>query len=309
LDVPLHTGDVLVLNGNPRILTNYPLWMRARKTGVPVLWWGHGWSAGSHGFRAMIRRQMMRIPDGVILYTEKEREEFLAMGFSARRTFALNNGLDVESVNEAVSTWTADRLDGFKKVHGLDRLAYWCIFAGRQTPKSNIGLLIKSLPKIRANVGLIVLGDGPQAGRAKQRAAQLGVSTRVIWAGAQYGESLVAPWMLSASVFVYPGSVGLSLIHAFAYGLPAVVHSDSHDHQPEFAAFCNERNGISFAQGSTESLANAVNRLVGDSSLRQSFSQAAKALIRNSFNTTDMAARFNAAIESTRKPAGVIAGV
>ena len=111
LNVPLHSGDVLVLNGNPRLLSNYPLWVRAKRLGVPVLWWGHGWSAGSHGMAAAIRRQIMRIPDGVILYTEKEREQFLALGFSARRTCALNNGLDVESVNAAASAWTEVTLE------------------------------------------------------------------------------------------------------------------------------------------------------------------------------------------------------
>jgi len=301
LNVPLHSGDVLVLNGNPRLLSNYPLWVRAKRLGVPVLWWGHGWSAGSHGMAAAIRRQIMRIPDGVILYTEKEREQFLALGFSARRTCALNNGLDVESVNAAASAWTEGRLAKFKKDQGLDRLPNWCVFIGRLTAKSKIELLIQSLPKIRADVGLIVLGDGPQAECAKRKAADLGVSTRIVWAGAQYDEPSIAPWMLSASLFVYPGSVGLSLIHAFAYGLPAVLHSISHDHQPEFAAFCEGRNGISFAHGSTTSLAVAVNTLVADSSMTQSLSLAAKGLMQNSFNTTDMAKRFTAAIESTRR--------
>ena len=251
----------------------------------------------------------MRLADGVILYTEKEREQFLVRGFPPRRTFALNNGLDVESVNEAVSAWTADDVHRFKKARGLDRLPYWCITIGRYTAKSKIELLIESLPKFRADVGLIAVGDGPQVEHAKRRAAELEVSTRIVWAGAQYDENSVAPWMLSASVFVYPGIVGLSLIHAFAYGLPAVVHSASHDQGPEFAAFCEGRNGISFAQGSAASLADAVNRLISDSSMRQSLSVAAKALTESTFNTTDMAERFNAAIESTNRANDVIAGL
>jgi len=309
VDVALGSGDVLVLNGNPRILSNYPLWLRARRSGVPVVWWGHGWSAGSHGMAALIRRQIMRLADGVILYTEKEREQFLAMGFSPQRTFALNNGLDAESVNAAVSAWTTDAVYHFKNARGLNRLAHWCVFIGRQTAKSQIELLIESLPKFRADVGLIVLGDGPEAERAKRRAAELGVSSRIVWAGAEFDENSVAPWMLSASVFVYPGSVGLSLIHAFAYGLPAVVHSASHDHQPEFAAFCEGRNGISFAQGSATSLAHAVNTLVADSSMRQTMSAAARTLIRKTFNTADMAERFNAAIETTTRTPAAIGGL
>ena len=301
LNVAPGTGDMLVLNGNPRILSNYPLWIRARELGVPVLWWGHGWSASSRGLSATIRRQIMRIPDAVILYSDAERERFLNMGFSARRTFALNNGVDVDSVDVAMSAWTPDRLDHFKRSKGLDRLQYWCIFVGRQTPKSGIELLIESLPMVRQDIGLIVLGDGPLAERAKQRAAELGLTERIVWVGAQFEELSVAPWMLSATVFVYPGSVGLSIIHAFGYGLPAVVHSNRYDHMPEIAAFADGQNGVSFVQGSVNSLANAVNTLIDDQSMRHSLSRAAKALIRNTFNTTDMAARFIAAIESTRR--------
>jgi hypothetical protein len=40
LDVPLARGDILIINGNPRFLSNYPLWARARMMGIPVVWWG-----------------------------------------------------------------------------------------------------------------------------------------------------------------------------------------------------------------------------------------------------------------------------
>ena len=36
-------------------------------------------------------------------------------------------------------------------------------------------------------------------------------------------------------IFVYPGEVGLSLIHAMAYGLPCLVHSDRLKHMPEIS--------------------------------------------------------------------------
>ena len=39
-------------------------------------------------------------------------------------------------------------------------------------------------------------------------------------------ENKIASFMLRSDVFIYPGSVGLSLIHAYNYGLPSIIFSD-----------------------------------------------------------------------------------
>jgi glycosyltransferase involved in cell wall biosynthesis len=297
LDIPLQRGDILVINGNPRLVSNYILWLRAKMLGVPVVWWGHGWSAGSYGNRSKLRRRIMRLADAVILYTERERDEYLALGFEPDRTFALNNGLDVNSIDRSIAEWDAARIQVFRRANGLDACTYWCIFVGRMSGKSGIDLLVESLPAVRNDVGLIALGDGPAASGSRERARQLGVLSRTLWVGAEFDEKAVAPWMLSASAFVYPGVVGLSLIHAFAYGLPAIVHSDSRNHMPEFAAFEDKRNGLSFERGSPSSLAVTINSLFGDPSIRAAMSERAIALVHRTFNVDDMSSRFMSAIE------------
>ncbi|NJO37230.1 MAG: hypothetical protein HC871_05925 [Rhizobiales bacterium] len=44
VDPDLGPGDVIVCAGNPRFLNIYPLTMRARRRGLPVIWWCQGWS-------------------------------------------------------------------------------------------------------------------------------------------------------------------------------------------------------------------------------------------------------------------------
>jgi glycosyltransferase involved in cell wall biosynthesis len=302
LNVSLTRGDVLVINGNPRLLSNYPLWLRAKSLGIPVVWWGHGWSAGSHGSRSKIRQRIMRLADAVILYTDKERDAYVHLGFAPSRTFALNNGVDIDSIDAAVGAWNSGRLRTFRSTQGLDTHAYWCIFLGRLSLKSRIDLLIESLPAIRPDVGLIALGDGPLVEEAKARVRALGICSRVVWVGAEYEENAVAPWMLSASALVYPGTVGLSLIHGFAYGLPGVVHADPFEQMPEYAAFENHGNGIAFQSQSAESLALAVNELFDDNASRVTMAENARALVHRTFNVNDMARRFVQAIDTLRLP-------
>jgi glycosyltransferase involved in cell wall biosynthesis len=300
LNVPLARGDVLVINGNLRLLSNYPLWARAKWSGIPVVWWGQGWSAGSHGRRAKFRQRIMRIADAVLLYTDTERDDYVSLGFAPDRTFALNNGLDIRSIDRAIAGWDAARLHAFRNANRLDAFAHWCIFVGRLSRKSGIGLLVESLPAIREDVGLIILGDGPIAEETRQSARALGVSSRIVWVGAQFDEDIVAPWMLSAGVSVYPGAVGLSLIHGFAYGLPAVVHGDKRQQMPEFAAFEGNGNGFSFECGSAGSLAFKINEIFEDTAHREAMSRRAKALVHRTFNVEDMTRRFIEVIDRLR---------
>jgi glycosyltransferase involved in cell wall biosynthesis len=297
LDVPLARGDILIINGNPRFLSNYPLWARARVMGVPVVWWGHGWSGGSFGTRSKVRQRLMRFADAVVLYTDREREDYIALGFAPERTFALNNGLDVQSIDRAIARWDPARIQQFRQAKGLGSCAQWCIFSGRLSSKSGIGLLIECLPAIPNDVGLIILGDGPLAAKTRERARQLGVMSRIVWAGQEFEEDAVAPWMLSASALVYPGAVGLSLIHGFAYGLPAVVHGDRLKQMPEFAAFEDRGNGLSFEFGSATSLASTINKILEDRAQAQAMSRKAIELVHRTFNVEDMSRRFVTAID------------
>jgi glycosyltransferase involved in cell wall biosynthesis len=297
LNVPLARGDILIINGNPRFLSNYPLWARARMMGIPVVWWGHGWSGGSFGTRSKLRQRLMRFADAVVLYTDKERDDYIALGFAPDRTFALNNGLDVQSIDRAIARWDPARIQDFRKAKGLGSCGQWCIFPGRLSSKSGIGLLIECLPAIRNDVGLIILGDGPVAERARERARQLGVLSRIVWVGQEFEEDAVAPWMLSASVLAYPGAVGLSLIHGFAYGLPAVVHGDRLKQMPEFAAFEDHGNGLSFEYGSATSLAITINNMLEDRPRAQAMSRKAIELVHRTFNVEDMSRRLVTVID------------
>jgi glycosyltransferase involved in cell wall biosynthesis len=297
LDVSLARGDILIINGNPRFVSNYPLWVRAKLLGIPVVWWGHGWSGGSFGTRSRLRQRLMRFADAVVLYTDRERDDYVSLGFAPERTFALNNGVDVQSIDLAIARWDPARIQDFRNANGLGSRARWCIFPGRLSSKSGIGLLIECLPAVRNDVGLIVLGDGPLAEKARQRARQLGVWSRIVWVGQQFEEDAIAPWMLSASVLVYPGAVGLSLIHGFAYGLPAVVHGDRLKQMPEFAAFEDHGNGLSFEYGSAASLANTINDILEDPPRAQAMSRTAVELVHRTFNVEDMSRRFVAVID------------
>src|SRR5690606_13649781 len=98
-------------------------------------------------------------------------------------------------------------------------------------------------------------------------------------------------------LFVYPGGVGLSVLHAMAYGLPVVVHDDRWRHMPEVAAFYRAGSGKTFAPGNSQSLASAILEVLEFTAVDNSWSKASIKVADTEFNTQEMTNRFCALVE------------
>ncbi|MCF7455156.1 glycosyltransferase family 4 protein [Vibrio sp. A1-1] len=280
--------DIVVINGNPRILNYMLLFVLLRVRGIKTIWWGHGWSAGSFGLMASIRIKLMELATAILVYTDKERELL-----SKPNCYALNNGLDSSEIKECIKKISIERL--------TKPLEFQLVFVGRITEKANFELLLKSMTKLNKNIHLNVIGSGDKVDFYTSMADELGISDRVHWHGAIFNEMDTAKIMLSSHAFIYAGSVGLSLIHAFNYGLPAIVHSNEIYHMPEFSAFENGINGISFQKDCLVDLVDKVNELSSlDGVTYAAMSKKAFDTVENSYNINDMVLRFSTMIEELK---------
>lgn len=300
LDEWLRKGDVLVISGNPRILSNYPLVWQARRKGVGVVWWGHGWTTGSRGISAWLRRQIMKIADVTLLYTDAEVDSYVALGFDRKTTFATNNALDQTLAFRYTMEWDATRLAEFKNQNGIEGRRI-LLFVGRLTPKADVGFLIRALTNLKTqwpDVLLVVIGDGRELAKLKSFAAELGVEGYVKWLGSIYDEESLAPWFLSADIFVYPGAIGLSLLHAMGYGLPVLTHSDPAHHMPEFAAVRDGYNSVTFARCDMRSFVEKVSQVLSAPSFRQSLSRNARETVAATYSMEQMVERFAQALRT-----------
>lgn len=241
----LRRGDVLVVPGDPRLISNIPLMLQARARGIKTLWWGHGFTAGT-AHRVGLRQRMMKLADAVLLYTDREVQRYRDMGVSLPSLYALNNAIDQNAIRQAKAEWMPHRLAAFRRENDIQP-ERTLITVGRVTEKMRIPVAIRALaePALR-EYRLVVVGDGPDRAPAEELARGLGVHDRIRWLGAIYEERQLAPWLSSAETFVYPGAVGLSIFHAFGYGLPVVTHSNEVNQMPEFAALRPNINGALF---------------------------------------------------------------
>ncbi len=284
--------DVVVISGNPRVINHMLLMLFCKLRGIKTVWWGQGWSAGSRGLASRVRLHLMQYADKVLVYTDVEKEELLQVTqLIPSNVFALNNGLDSELIAKA-SAATSDKTESYEDKKDL-------IFIGRLTEKSNIKLLIEALSLTKNKVSINVIGAGDSSRECEQLAEVLGVSDRVVWHGQVFEEVKIAKIMSDSKFFVYAGAVGLSLIHAFNYGLPALVHDVRQDHMPEIAAFKEGSNGLCFKKGCARSLAEKMDLVFNmPKSKYENHARFAKSTVERSFNTNDMFVRFDNLLQS-----------
>ncbi|MGY8875503.1 MAG: glycosyltransferase [Pseudoalteromonas sp.] len=269
--------DVVVISGNPRVVNQMLLLILCKIRGIKVVWWGQGWTAGNRGFFARFRRKLMLFADVALVYTEKE-----ALDFDSAKVFGLNNGLQKVIGISSDSFESALPLKGF--------------FIGRLTDKANFEILINSLEHINRDFEFHIIGDGQHIAKYKELASKIkNPQVKIIWYGAIFDENEIQNIALKCHFFIYPGSVGLSLIHAFNYGLPAIIHDDELLHMPEFSAFKLNYNGLTFKHNDPISLADTLNNI--DTEHLLLMKENALETVNVTFNTHDMANRFTNAIE------------
>ncbi|MEJ2063268.1 MAG: glycosyltransferase [Reinekea sp.] len=227
----LVSGDALVINGNPRFLSSLIVSILYKLKGVSVFWWGHAWSSTSSKPGSYIRFKIMNLFN-VILYTEEEIE--LSKNLISSPVTALNNGLDIGLIRKGFTF----------EVEKYSSSNFTVAFLGRHTSKSNFGLLVEALlllPKeLSKSISLMVIGDIEPIEIHRNYSGSESLDLNFL--GEIWDEMEITFVMSKAHAFVYPGSVGLSLIHAFALGLPAIVHTfNTADMARRFLDFIGEQ--------------------------------------------------------------------
>jgi glycosyltransferase involved in cell wall biosynthesis len=297
--------DAIVLWGNSRAISSHLILLICRIRGIPCIWWGHWHSAGAPTWRTQIKQWLQRIISiRLLLYTQHEREQLLGYKFDPKRIFALNNTIDTQTCWQASSSWTRETaLSYVQNLHGINRPYF--LFCGRLTPKCELPLALTALKQLECQgvyFSLVIIGEGKIKSSTLRSLADSPIRNHVHFLGAIFDEQRLAPYFLGAEAFVYPGSIGLSLLHAFAYGLPVVTHSNSKNHMPEFSAMEPEQNGLVFNQGDPSSLAMALSRFV-DPNFRLRLSLEAFATVDKNWSMDAMVDRFMEALDSCKREA------
>ena len=127
---------------------------------------------------------------------------------------------------------------------------------------------------------VFVIGKGEEEERRiRTHVDALGLRQRFRFLGPIYDESDLAPWFLSSQVFCYPANIGLSLLHAFGYGLPVVTSDNLAGQNPEIEALRAGENSLLYRDGDVSALAAALRNVFVDKELATRLSREASRTI------------------------------
>ena len=287
----LARGDVLVVCGDLHHLSTMLLVVKARLRGVRIVWWGHYRTATSRGWRVRVRLAIAKmLADVMLCYTRKGAQCLVQDGFDNNSVFFTGNTINQEPIKQAIATY--DGMDRFNGKPGI-------LFCSVLREKVQLDLAIRALsdPRLR-DVCLAVIGDGPERSRYQNLAREIGVDERIIWLGETRDQKAMAPWFLSARAFVYPGSVGLSILHSMSYGLPVIVHNNAEHQMPEFEVMEDGKTGLLFKEGDVGDLAEKIVTLIGDSALRKNMAEHSQNLAFEKYTMDSMVDNYSRAIEA-----------
>jgi glycosyltransferase involved in cell wall biosynthesis len=198
--------DVLVLEANPRYLSNLTArrWMHAG--GKPVVGWGLG-APPAGGLRAWLRRSYLDSFDALIAYSALGAAQYRALGLPGERVFVAPNAV----------TRPPRHMPDRGSLRGR-RLRLF--FVGRLQERKRLDLLLEACGALEPWPEVRIAGDGPDRPRLEALASR--VLPEAIFLGDLRGDALQAE-LEQADLFVLPGTGGLALQQALAAGLPVIA--------------------------------------------------------------------------------------
>lgn len=272
----------LIFVADTHFLSTWVTALLARLSGKRVFFWAHAWRSRSRGLSGLMRKVYFRLANAVLLYGRRAHHLARLQGFPPRRLHVIYNALDYraqkaarERIDEADCRALRAELFG-------DPAARVVICTTRLTPQRRLDQLLDAAARLADPPCILLVGDGPERQALEDQAATSGL--KVHFYGACYDERRLGELIMAARACVAPGKVGLTAMHALAFGVPVITHAAGDDQMPEWEAIVPGRTGDLFPRGDLDALAVAIDRWCGANVDREAVRHDCIAVIERFYN-------------------------
>ena len=229
----LFKDDVIVLELNPRILSNWLFLIIRKILSKPTVLWGHAWPRNGKKAKSDILRHWMRkLGDKIIVYTHRQKKE-LQEKMPGKEIEAAPNALLKSSSMQTEQNATAKDL----------------IYVGRLVAAKKVYFLVKAfhhaLNLIPDDAKLFIVGDGEEKEKIQQYINRHNLSNRIQLLGHISDYKTLKKLYTHALFSISPGYGGLSITQSFGFGVPMLI-SKTENHSPEIEAVKEGINALFF---------------------------------------------------------------
>jgi glycosyltransferase involved in cell wall biosynthesis len=271
--------DVVIAMFNPRWLSTLAVLLRRQRP--KFIWWGIGF--GRSKLAKALQLWLVTRSEALIVYSEGAREEFLEKGASCEKVFVAPNTVKVDlSVDSAAA-----------KVKRKNFLFVGSLHARKRLPD-----LLHAFAAVRDLIpqctAVEIIGDGPEEQRLHELVQDLGISDQVRFLGRITREEELRSYFDRALAAISPGQAGLSVLHAFAHGVPFITSKNAIS-GGEIDNIVNGVNGYLY-DGSVAQLGELIVRLANDVSISERLGRRAQLHYRKHRTMDGMISAFELAI-------------
>lgn len=286
--------DVLVVEANPRYVNIRSMVTWMHKNNRPVIGWGLGAPeirGPFSGFRKSARKKLLLSLDALIAYSSKGAEEYRKFGIPESKVFIANNAVATRKKDSLPAR--GDEYDGKPKV----------LFVGRLQKRKRVDNLIKACSQLPDEIkpDLRIVGDGPVKAELIDLAKKIYPET--YFPGALFGDELEQQF-LDADIFVLPGTGGLAVQQAMAYGLPVIVEEGDGTQTD----LIRDVNGWILPQNDIQGLKQILERALSDVELLRLMGGESFKIVSEEINIENMADVFvdvfSEVLNAPRQPGG-----
>jgi phosphatidylinositol alpha 1,6-mannosyltransferase len=185
---------------------------------------------------------------------------------------AISNGIDLQKF----SPGTRD-VEVLKR-YNLPEDRPLILHVNRLSEEKRLNVLLDAVPKMKVEAHIALVGDGPEKDELQLQVKRLNIEDRISFLGFVRDSDLLA-LRRSAEVFAIPSEAelqSLATMEALACGLP-VVAADAYA-LPELVH--HGKNGFLFQPGNSDEMAEQIDQILGDRSLREQMSKESLEIIQ-----------------------------
>ena len=299
-----HKPQIVITGVAATYLTYLKLIILRKFFRYKLIAWGHGVTNREinkplAGFRGILMRWYLNRADAVILYSGYRKDLIQkAMPKLKSRLFVAWNTLDTDLLKATYDTLQKKGKEKIKTDLGQKfGSTFNLIFIGRFLPDKGIDLLLESFNLVvqELDCALHFIGKG----ECESLIAGHPLFGKSIFIhGAIYDDEITAGYLFVSDLFVMPGYIGLSVVHAFSMGIPVLTCKPGNKgpfHSPEYEYLTDNENGL-LPEADAEQIADKIIQYCKSESMQERMSKNASQTIYNKFTLENMMSGFEDAI-------------